>query len=265
MSTPPSGALRVLLVDDEPLSLARMRTVLETAPPGTFEIVGEVDSGSDAIVAIMTLSPDVVLLDIHMPGIDGFEVVRAVGPDRMPETIFVTAYDQYALAAFEAQALAYLLKPYSDERLLAALERARRMVGGDTRASQLSAVTEQMTGKQAYVETLSVRRGEAYELVREENIVWMESADNYVRIHLEVEPRTQMVRGSISELEARMNPAFWVRVHRSAMVRRDRVRKVSPMGKGAFELQMSTGVRIMTARSYADAVRSLMGIGGIAQ
>lgn len=263
MPTESPAALRVLIVDDEALAIARLRAGLESAPPGVVEIVGEVGGGAEAIAAILTISPDVVFLDIHMPDVDGFGVLRTVGAERMPATIFVTAYDQHALAAFNAHAIDYVLKPFSDERLLLALEKARFMVRGAQRP-RLAALARELASEAPRLRSLSVRSGNGYEILPLEQVEWLEAEGNQVRIHLRdpaLSGAQHRIRSKISALEESLDPDVWARVHRGAIVRRDDVRRVARLSRKVYELAMKSGARVTTTASYAEAVHDLLGKG----
>src|SRR2546423_8187564 len=174
--------LRLLIVDDEPLIRKGLRNAASHLDD--IEILGECGSGAEAIQAIQSQCPDLVLLDVQMPDCLGFDVIREVGPKRMPPVIFVTAYDEYAVKAFELNAVDYLLKPFDEDRFLQSMERARERIEGQQGASlaqRLEALLK--TRRQTWPERLVVRNGERYEFVPVENIDWIESANNYVELH----------------------------------------------------------------------------------
>ncbi|HZF68852.1 MAG TPA: LytTR family DNA-binding domain-containing protein, partial [Gemmatirosa sp.] len=231
----PAVPVRALVVDDEPLARAGMRGLLADDPD--VALVGECANGGEAIAAIRTHAPDLVLLDVQMPEVDGFAVVREIGVARMPVVVFVTAFDQYALRAFDAQALDYLLKPFSDERFHQALGRAKEQV----RQRRLGALSGQLAALlgvagstpaaaatapagpagPAPATRFEVRLGDRRLFVAVTDIDWIEASDYYVRLH--AGGRSHLLRETLQELETRLDPRRFVRVHRSAMVAVDRV------------------------------------------
>lgn len=254
----PEAPLRVLVVDDEPLARDRLRAAL-AAEPGV-EVVGECPDGLEAVRAIGRLRPDLVLLDVQMPGLDGFGVIREVGAAAMPPVIFVTAWDDYAVQAFEVQALDYLLKPFDDDRLRAALARARdpgREAGA--LAAQLRRLLEQHSaggtvppGGTAYAQRLLVRRGAAIRYVPLAEVEWIEAADNYVRLH--GSSGTHLVRMTLRELEGRLDPAEFARVHRSAIVRLAAIREIRPWAGGDYLAVLQSGREVRISRTHRERV-----------
>ena len=237
MAASPSP-IRVVAVDDEPLALAGLRGLLARDPD--VEVVALCDGGEEAVDVIQAVSPDLVLLDIQMPEVDGFEVVRAVGADRMPAVIFVTAFDRFAVRAFEVSAVDYLLKPFDDERFTLALERGKRAVrhpGGPDVAEQLAGLLRmvQAHAPRARVPRIeSAERGEARRLVIRlpgrtlfvpyRDIAWIEGADYCARVH--VGRKSHLLRESLRSLAERLDPQQFVRIHRSAIVNVARVREL---------------------------------------
>jgi len=249
--------VRVLIVDDEPLARDGVRLHLELE--SDFEVAGEAGSGEEAVALIAELAPDLVFLDVQMPGIDGFGVIEAVGVERMPVTIFVTAYDQFALKAFEAHALDYLLKPFDAERFRSAVARARAQLRahrfGDVEG-QLAALLGELRGKREYLERIVVRSGGRILILRIEDIDWLEAASNYVRIH--AGGRQYLLRETMSNLEARLDPARFVRIHRSTMVRIDRIRELEPLFQGDYVLILEDGTRLTSSRGYRDRLQAML-------
>jgi two-component system LytT family response regulator len=249
--------VRVLIVDDEPLARDGVRLHLELEPG--FEVVGEAGSGEEAVSLIEQLAPDLVFMDVQMPGVDGFGVVDAVGVERMPVTIFVTAYDQFALKAFDAHALDYLLKPFDAERFRSALERAREQLRGrrvEGVEGQLAALLQELRGKREYLERIVVRSGGRILILRVDDIDWLEAASNYVRIH--AGGRQYLLRETMSNLEARLDPGHFVRIHRSTMVRLDRIRELEPLFQGDYVLILEDGTRLTSSRGYRDRLQALL-------
>ena len=235
--------LRALIVDDEPICRAGVARLLRD--DREVEIVGEAGNGLDAVAAISGLRPDLVFLDIQMPEMGGFEVLRALAPAETPRVIFVTAYDQYALQAFEVNALDYLLKPYSDERFAVALARAK--------AGPASSVDGVLRFTQA--ERFVVRTGSKVRFVAVEDIDWIEAAENYVCLHAGGE--TGLWRETMTSLERRLRPAGFVRIHRGLLINARKIREISVLGDGEYEIL--TGNRLLkSSRHYRRAVAALL-------
>jgi two-component system LytT family response regulator len=264
-----SGAppVRTLVVDDEPLARAGIRGLL--ADDAEIAVVGECANGREAVAALRATTPDLVLLDVQMPELDGFGVVREVGP-AMPVVVFVTAFDQYALQAFDARALDYLLKPFSDERFRQALDRAKEEVrrrrlgalstqlaallglaGAPTPAAPAAAPAGPPLAPEAPTR-LEVRLGGRRMFVAVADIDWIEASDYYVRLH--AGGRSHLLRETLQELEARLDPRRFVRVHRSAMVAVDRVAELRSDAGGRTVLVLRDGTRIPVSRSRGEQV-----------
>jgi len=240
-------AIRALVADDEPLARAGMaRLVRATAG---FEVAGEARDGEEAISAIEALRPDLVLLDVQMPGRDGFEVIRAVGPARMPRVVFVTAYDAFAVRAFEVQALDYVLKPFEDRRLREALGRAARATPSEL-ARRLEALVVRSEPR------FEVRLGKRIQLLSCAEIDWIEGASYYTVLHAGSE--THLVREPLRDIEARLDPTRFARVHRSSIVQLDRVRELRP---AECALVLRDGTRVQASRTrWPRLLEALRGI-----
>ena len=250
------SALRVLLVDDEPLARERLRTLLADEP--AIELVGECADGRSAIDAIRGLRPDLVFLDVQMPEHSGFDVLAALAPAETPAVVFVTAFDRYALEAFDVHALDYLMKPFDRERFIRALDRARtHLLRGDRAAERkLAALLEELRGERRYTTRLVVReRGRVF-FLRTESIDWIEAAGNYARLHVGREDH--LLRETMKTLEARLDPAVFVRIHRSAIVNLERVREMVPSFHGEFTVVLDGGTRLASSRGYGEALRKLV-------
>ena len=239
--------LRALIVDDEDLARQRIRHLLQKEPD--VEIVGECAHGVEAVRAIESLSPDLVFLDIQMPELDGFGVIEAVGADRMPATLFVTAFDQHALRAFEVHALDYLLKPFDPERFRAALDRARRWCATGGRPD-LEGLLEGVRRERPWLDRILVRQGDRHVLLRCGHIQWIEAEDNYVRLH--VEGTSFLLRQTMAGILQRLDPAQFRRIHRSAIVNLDFIRELQPWTSGDHLVLMKDGTKLTLSRTYRD-------------
>ena len=208
-------SIRAVIVDDEPWARRRIAALLKSEPD--VEVAGECRGGVEAIEKIPELSPDLVFLDVQMPECDGFDVLEAIGPERMPPVIFATAYDKYAVRAFDAQALDYLLKPFDEERFQQAMGRARRELKLGKGASEaLRAVLEAVRGKSQFLKRLAVKSGGRVVFLRAADIDWIEAAGNYVTLH--VGRDRHMLRATMNSLEPKLDSEEFVRIHRSTIV-----------------------------------------------
>jgi two-component system, LytTR family, response regulator len=246
--------LKVLVVDDEPLAREGLKLLLGRQP--LVQSVTDARNGREAIALIRDQRPDLVLLDVQMPGMSGFDVIRKLGVRRSPAVIFVTAYDQYALQAFESHAIDYLLKPFDRRRLRQAIERAARLVGGhEDVARRLQALVSAVDARQG-LERIAVKaRGRVY-FVRVEEIDWIEAQGHYLALH--VGSDTHLVRETIGGIEERLDPARFVRVHRSAIVNLDRVKELRPSFHGEYVIELRDGPRVTTGRAYSARLQRLL-------
>jgi len=239
----PSAEWRVLVADDEPAARRGVRQLIAAFP--SFEVVGECRDGAEVLAALDTLRPDVVFLDIQMPGLSGFDVIRRRTPDRMPEVVFLTAYDQFALKAFDAQALDYLVKPVSEARFAATIKRLTRQLRSGARSGEAGGAI-----------VVSTARGTLVVPLRE--IDWIESADNYARIW--TGGKSYLLRQSLGALEERIGERGFVRAHRQALVRIDAVQRLTTTDAGECVAVLSSGTRIPVSRrrraAFAAAVRA---------
>ena len=242
--------LRVLIVDDEELIRSGIRQMLAEADD--VEVVGECATGAEAVAGIDELRPDVVLLDIRMPDCSGIEVVRAVGPGRMPAVVFVTAFDEYAVDAFELDAVDYLLKPFDEDRLRASLERVRERIGARRGApdEQLARLLARL--ETAHAERVVVRNGERYEFVPVETIDWIESANACVELHCGT--RRLLLSEGLTHLEQRLDPRRFLRVHRCRVVNVARIAAVHAMIGGTCEIELRGGAKVATGRRYREVI-----------
>ena len=250
--------IRTAIVDDEPLARRRIRNLLTEAPD--VEVIAECANGKDAIESLEESPPDLLFLDIQMPEIDGFDVLQAIGVGHVPVVIFVTAYDQFALRAFEAHALDYLLKPFDDERFGAALQRARERIrqqqGGDL-DRRLQALLENVRGDRGYLRRLVVPSGHRSIFVRTEHIDWIEAERNYIRLH--VGGRTYLLRENLSHIVAALDPTTFCRIHRSTIVNIDRIQAVEPLFHGEYQVVLHDGTKLTSGRSYRRNLHAVMG------
>lgn len=251
----------VLIVDDEPLARRRLRQLIEEAPG--WEVAGEAGSGRAAITSISELKPDLVLLDIQLTDRTGFDVVDSIGVNFMPPVVFVTAYDEHALRAFEVHALDYILKPLQRERLLGALERAREQMGDagvealrrrlTGLLAELERQTASSTATHAHLERVLVKRNDAMRLVPVEDVRWFESAGNYVRLHMD--GATHLVRATLKRFDDDLDPARFVRIHRSRIVNLRYVDRFVPWFSGDWQVVLSEGTRLRASRHYVKRLR----------
>jgi two-component system, LytTR family, response regulator len=240
--------IRALVVDDEPLARRAVRAMLEAHRD--FEVAGEAGHGAAAVESIAALRPDLVFLDVQMPGMNGFEVIDAVGPGAMPPTVFVTAFDAYAVRAFEVQALDYVLKPFDDLRFAAVLERARRRIAEATEPQEhrLRALLDSIGD----TPKLIARGQGGARLVRLDEIDWIAAAGDYAEIHAGT--RTVLVGESLASLEARLPKEAFARIHRSAIVRLDRLTEVRPGTHGDGMVRLACGAEVRFSRRYRQSI-----------
>jgi two-component system, LytTR family, response regulator len=246
MTPAPVSPWRALIVDDEALARRSLKLLLDSDP--AFEVVGECGDGEAAVQAVIALAPDLLLLDVEMPGLDGFGVLQALGPDAVPLVVFVTAFDQYAMRAFEAQAIDYLLKPFSDERCAEVLARARRRLRERASAEfavRLGALIDRH-GQAA--RQLVVRDGGRTLVIPWADIDWIGAEDYCIRIHARGD--RPLVRKSLQAVSEGLDPAMFARVHRSTIVNVSRVRELRPLPSGDAEVTLVDGTRLRVSRSF---------------
>ena len=250
--------LRALIVDDEPPARARIRRILE-AESG-IEIVGECANGPEALAAIERAAPHLVFLDVQMPVMDGFEVLRSIDGPNAPAVIFVTAYDEYALRAFEVHALDYLLKPFNRDRFHDALARARtHLVRGVATGldPRLVALLDHMAQHRAPAQRLVVRSEGRIVFIRLADLDWVEAAANYVRLHARGE--TYLLRRSMKQMERQLPGDSFLRIHRSTIVNIDRIKELQPWFHGEYVAILHDGTKLTVSRAYADRIQQLIG------
>jgi two-component system LytT family response regulator len=246
--------LRLLVVDDEPLIRLGLRNALSRVPG--VEFVGECESGAQAIHSILSEEIDLVLLDVQMPDCTGLEVVRQIGPQRMPMVVFVTAYDEYAVKAFEMNAVDYLLKPFDDERLRNSIERVRERYATRNQSALTQQLQTLLDANREWSDRFVVRNTDRYEFVAVESIEWIESADNYVQLHCGT--KIHLLGETLSGVQEKLDPRKFQRVHRCRIVNVSRIAAIHPMLNGTYSVELRNGVRLTTGRQYRDAIQSLI-------
>ena len=241
--------MRVLIIDDEPL--ARRGVGLRLRQFADIEIMGECADGLSAVEKILDLSPDVIFLDVQMPGMDGFEVLRSLPRENLPSVIFLTAYEQHALRAFEFHALDYLLKPIDDQRFSAAVDRARKLADSTSKTRMAERILK-MLGRDidSYVSRFVVRTGSRIQIVLVDDVQWIGAAGDYTELH--TLGRTHLLRETLSSLEQKLDPAKFLRIHRSRIVRAECILELRGMENREYQLKLSDGSELRSSRTYAD-------------
>ena len=249
--------LRVLVVDDEPLAREGLKLLLGRQPG--VESVSEARNGREAIAILRERPPDLVLLDVQMPRMNGFAVVDAVGPERMPAVIFVTAHDQYAIRAFEIAALDYLLKPVTEERFALAFERASsriRTQPQDETARQVVAMLDAIASPPRRLARFAVRSGERTTFVPVDDVDRIEAFQNYVRLHLG--DTTHLLHVPMNTIEGVLDPERFLRVHRSHIVNVQRISQLWSLAHGQYVIELRSGLRLQSGRTYGDKIRRVL-------
>jgi len=243
--------LKVVIVDDEPIAREGLRALL--AGDRDVEVVAECGDGASAVETIRRTRPDIVFLDVQMPDVDGFDVLRELAGEPLPAVVFVTAYDKYALRAFDVHAVDYLLKPFHDERFAEALARAKARRGED----MTGRIARLLDERKPKVMRVLVKTGGRVLFLRADEIDWIEAADYYVKLH--VAGKVHMLRESMAALEARLDPELFFRVHRSAIVNLERVRELQPYSRREHVLVLRDGTRLRLTRSRRERLAALLG------
>ena len=251
------NSIRTLIVDDEPLARERIKRFI--ASERDLELVGECAEGRAAVAAIRTLKPDLVFLDIQIPELDGFGVLKAIGVAEMPAVIFVTAYDRYALQAFDVNALDYLLKPYNRERFRKAVERARAQLSngakGELNERLLSLLENFKTEQPRHLERLMIKSSGRVFFLRAEELDWIEAEGNYLRVHVGRE--SHLVRETMNRLASKLDPDKFLRIHRSTLVNIERIKELQPLFSGDYVVILRDGKQLTLSRSYRDKMLEL--------
>lgn len=263
-------ALRAIVVDDE--KLARRGLALRLAQNPQVDVVAECANGQEALQAIAAESPDLVFLDIQMPGMDGFDVVCELQSDAMPLIIFVTAFDRYAIDAFKIHAVDYVLKPIEEERLDEAVSRAverhalqslgskeslMALVSGRNDASAARELVLEDHPQQSWPERLTIKDGSEFQFIRIADIQWIDAAGDYMCVH--ADGRTHIMRTTMKRLESTLNPDTFIRVHRSSIVNANAIASATSHLNGEYILTLHGGARLKVSRSYRDRIKSLLG------
>jgi two-component system LytT family response regulator len=246
-------SLRVLIVDDEAVARRRIRRLL--APEADVVVAGECGDGASAVQAIARDAPDLVFLDVQMPELDGFEVVQSIAAAERPGIVFVTAFDRYALRAFDVHAVDYLLKPFTRERFHLALARARDRRAERHRDPQLPALLRDLRRTRRYPSRVAVRAGDKYVVLNWAEVDWIEAADNYVSLH--VGAREFLLRDTLASIEQQLDPEQFVRIHRSAIVQLERIVELRPATHGDVQVRLRNGVSLVLSRTWRERVERL--------
>lgn len=257
MSTQDPRRISTLIVDDEALARRRIKSLL--ADDAGIEVIGECSDGQKAVEAIHALAPELVFLDVQMPVMNGFDVIRSIGSERMPVVIFVTAYDQYALEAFEVHAVDYVLKPFNRARFEKTVTHAksliRRMQAGSFNGPLLTLLGS-LQRKQEMPERFMIKSSGRIVFLRAEDIDWMETVGNYVRFH--VGRDSHLMRETMNGMELKLDPQRFMRIHRSTIVNIDRVKELQPWTKGEYVVIMRDGARLHMSRRYRERLHKLL-------
>jgi two-component system, LytTR family, response regulator len=249
--------IRALIVDDEPLAREGIRMKLRQEPD--VEVIGACKNGREAVTTILRDVPDLVFLDIQMPRMDGFGVIEAVGLKQMPHVIFITAYDEHALRAFEVSALDYLLKPIDGGRFSEALERARSRIRGENLEAVSERLHEMMVAlrvERKHLERLSIKSAGRITFLSVDEIDWIEAADNYVQVHAGRE--SHLLHATMNSLEGRLDPDKFLRIHRSAIVNIGRIKELHSMFHGEYRIVLKDGTRLTSGRGYRENLQKLL-------
>lgn len=253
MSTP----TRVVIVDDEPLARERLRTLLQGR--SGYELVAECHDGEAAVAVLEAERPDLVFLDVEMPGLDGFSVLEALGEATPEHVVFATAYDHYAVRAFEVRAVDYLLKPFDRTRFeetLQRIERRRALPAASGERALIQDLLGELRAQRGYATRLAVRTGQKITFVPTAEVEWIEADGNYARVH--AGSRDYLLRETMKGVEARLDPRRFVRIHRSAIVNVERIVSVEPYFHGEYIVTMGGGKRLTASRTHAANLRGLL-------
>jgi two-component system, LytTR family, response regulator len=250
--------IRALIVDDELLARKFIRRMLKHE--ADWELAGEASNGSEAVEMIRTQNPDIVFLDVQMPEMDGFAVLEEIGPGQLPDIVFTTAYESYAIRAFELHALDYLLKPFDQQRFRDAIRHAKERLQlrqQEDGRRQIGALLERMNSKQPYLDRLIIKADGRITFLNTHEIDWIEADDKYV--HLHTAKGARMMRQTLTAMESQLDPAKFIRVHRSAMVNVERIKELQPLFNGEYSLHLEDKTRLTLSRTYKDKLFGVLG------
>ena len=254
-----SPRIRVLVVDDEPLARDMLREMLQDDPQA--EIVGESCNGREALDAIRTHKPDLIFLDVQMPELGGFDVLETIEPASLPYVIFVTAYDQYAVRAFEVQALDYLLKPFDQDRFDISWQRAKKQLmrdrNGGNMDQRIITLLEELKAGKKYLERLVIKAAGRIYFLDTAEIEWIEAEGNYVSVH--AGKKSHLLRETITCLETQLDPKKFVRIHRSAIVRLDFIQELQPWFHGEYRVILQDGTQLTLSRNHREKLQEALG------
>jgi two-component system LytT family response regulator len=253
-----NAPIRAVIADDEALARKFIRRMLKD--DSDVEIVGECGSGKEAVAMIRKQNPDLVFLDVQMPEMDGFAVLESIGVERLPEIIFATAYEQYAIRAFELHALDYLLKPFDQARFKDAIRHAKERFRSERQnegRTQISALLESIKNKSQYLDRLMIKASGRITFLSTDEINWIEADDKYVHLHTgKISP---MVRQTLSAMETQLDPRKFRRIHRSAIVNVERIKELQPLFSGEHSILLQDGTKLTLSRNYKDKLFELLG------
>ena len=247
--------IRTLIIDDVQLARERLKRCLAGEPE--VQIVGECDNGTEAVASIRALSPDLIFLDVQMPALDGFGVLEALKGERTPAVIFVTAYNEYAIQAFDVNALDYLLKPVDCARLSKAVERAQSQLTQPDLDTRFRAMLEDIKASSKFLKRLTIKLTGHTILLPTDEIDWIEGYGNYLKVHTGRE--SHLIRGTMLSLETKLDPETFVRVHRSAIVNIEKIKEIYPRSNGDQDLVLQNGQQLMLSRKYRDRFLAALG------
>src|ERR1044072_4994814 len=246
--------IRALIADDEALARRRLRQFLTEVPD--VEVVGECEDGRKAVALIKSTAPDLLFLDVQMPLLDGFGVIREVGAGSVPAVIFVTAFEQFALRALDAHALDSLLKPFGRERFMQAIGRARRQIGDANVRVRLDALIGELSERPRYAARLAVKARGRTVFLQTDEIDWVGAADNYLELH--AGPNSYVVRETLSQLQTKLDPQKFVRIHRSTLVNVERIKEMHPLFAGDQVVLLHDGTKLQVSRTHRQRLMSLL-------
>jgi len=255
--------IKTIIADDEPLAREKIRNLLEEDPD--IELIGECADGIETVTAIRNQQPDLVFLDVQMPELDGFGVLKALSDSNLPTLIFVTAYDQYALRAFEVHALDYLLKPFDRERFQKALQRAKEHIrkekSGEVNEKLLTLLEDLKSEKsnnheRKYLDRLVIKAGGRVTFLKTEEIDWIEAAGNYIRLYIGKD--SHLLRETMNNIQTKLDPEKFLRIHRSTILKIDRIKELQPWYHGEYFVTLENGKQLTSSRSYRHQLSKLL-------